>query len=175
MGARLRVFLNQEEDRTLFELRTATTVPQKVKDRAQIIRLNSQGCYVEEIAAHFNCREQTIREVIHRWVKMGLAGLWSTRGRGVKQTWKESDIVYLEECLLNEPRRYNSRQLAQKLEQERGVKLSPDRLRRILKKKRLFGNERAPAINRSKIHYDARSNRQIKICWNWQHRREKSI
>ncbi|MEG5099778.1 IS630 family transposase, partial [Microcoleus sp. AT13-A5] len=36
MGARLRVFLNEEEDRTLFELRTATTVPQKVKDRAQI-------------------------------------------------------------------------------------------------------------------------------------------
>jgi transposase len=134
MGARLRVFLNQEEDRTLFELRTATTVSQKVKERAQILRLNSQGWYIEEIAAHFNCREQTIREVIHRWLKMGLVGFWSTRSPGVKQTWKESDIVDLEECLLNEPRRYNSRQ-AQKLEQERGVKLSPDRLRRILKKK----------------------------------------
>ncbi|MEG4252924.1 helix-turn-helix domain-containing protein [Microcoleus sp. Pol10D4] len=155
MGARLRVFLNQEEDRTLFELRAATTVPQKVKDRAQIIRLNSQGCYVEEIAAHFNCREQTVREVIHRWVKMGLTGLWSTRGRGVKPKWKESDIVHLEECLRNEPRRYNSRQLAQKLEQERGVKLSPDRLRRILKKKRLFGNEPDQAIKTSKTHYNA--------------------
>ena len=63
-----------------------------------------------------------------------MVGLGSTRGRGVKQTWKESDIVDLEECLFNELRRYNSRQLAQKLEQERGVKLSPDRLRRILKK-----------------------------------------
>ncbi len=76
MGARLRVFLNQEEDRTLFELRTATTVSQKVKERAQILRLNSQGWYIEEIAAHFKCREQTIREVIHRWLKMGLVGLW---------------------------------------------------------------------------------------------------
>ena len=46
--------------------------------------------------------EQTIREVIHRWLKMGLVGLSSTIGRGVKQTWKQSDIVYLEECLLNE-------------------------------------------------------------------------
>ena len=41
----------------------------------------------------------------------------------------------------NEPRTYNSVQLAQKLEKERSIKLSADRLRRILKKKGLFGNE----------------------------------
>jgi transposase len=153
MGARLRVFLKQEEDRTLFELRAATTVPQKVKDRAQVIRLNAQGWYVEKIAAHFKWTEQTVREVLHRWVEMGLGGLWSAPGRGTKPKWEESDIVYLEECLKNEPRRYNSRQLAQKLEQERGVKLSPDRLRRILKKKKLFGNERDLAIKASKTRY----------------------
>jgi hypothetical protein len=43
MGTRLRVFLNAEENRTLFELRTATTVPQRVKDRAEVIRLSHQG------------------------------------------------------------------------------------------------------------------------------------
>ena len=36
----------------------------------------------------------------------------------------------------NDPRTYNSRQLAHKLKQGRGVDLSGDRLRRILKKKR---------------------------------------
>jgi len=35
MGARLRVFLNAEENRTLFELRTAKTVPQRAKDREE--------------------------------------------------------------------------------------------------------------------------------------------
>jgi len=40
MGARLRVFLTREQDKTLFKLRTAD-VPQKVKDRAEVIRLNS--------------------------------------------------------------------------------------------------------------------------------------
>jgi putative transposase len=40
MGARLRVFLTGEQDRTLFNLKTAE-VPQKVKDRAQVIRLNA--------------------------------------------------------------------------------------------------------------------------------------
>jgi hypothetical protein len=61
MPARLRVFLNQEEDRTLFELRTATTVSQKVKDRAEVVRLNYRGWYVERIAAHFNWADQTVR------------------------------------------------------------------------------------------------------------------
>ena len=34
MGARLRVFLSQEQDKALLKLRT-TDVPQKVKDRAE--------------------------------------------------------------------------------------------------------------------------------------------
>lgn len=34
-----------------------------------------------------------------------------------------------------------SRQLAQKLESDRSIKLSPDRLRQVLKKGGLFGNE----------------------------------
>jgi transposase len=60
---------------------------------------------------------------------LGIA--WS---RG-KPKWKEEDIEFLKECLKNESRTYNSLQLAQKLEKERSVKLSADRLRRILKKK----------------------------------------
>jgi hypothetical protein len=35
MGDRLRVFLTREADHTLFELRCATTVPQKLKDSAE--------------------------------------------------------------------------------------------------------------------------------------------
>ena len=41
-------------------------------------------------------------------------------------------------------------QLAQKLEKERYIKLSPDRLRRILKKKGLFRNEREKVIKENK-------------------------
>jgi len=134
MGARLRVFLTREQDKTLFKLRTAD-VPQKVKDRAEVIRLNSQGWYVEKIATYFNWRAQTVREVLHKWEKLGLEGLWEQPGRGGKAKWKEEDLVFLEECLRREPRTYNSQQLAQKLEQERSIKLSPDRLRRVLKKR----------------------------------------
>jgi hypothetical protein len=40
MGARLRVSLTREQDKTLLTLRTAD-VSQKVKDRAEVIRLRS--------------------------------------------------------------------------------------------------------------------------------------
>ena len=135
MGARLRIFLTPEEDQTLFELRTAITVPQRVKDRAEVLRLNAQGWYVEKIAVYFNWNRQTVRETIHRWQTKGLGGLWSAEGRGGKPRWQAADIEHLEACLKQEPRTYNSRQLANKLAEERQVKLSPDYLRRVIKKR----------------------------------------
>ena len=44
---RFWVFLTGEQDKTLLNLRTAD-VPQKVKDRAEVIRLNAHGWYVEK-------------------------------------------------------------------------------------------------------------------------------
>jgi hypothetical protein len=53
MGARLRVFLTRKQDEMLLKLRTVD-VPQKVKDRAEVVRLNAHGWYVEKIANHNN-------------------------------------------------------------------------------------------------------------------------
>lgn len=152
MGSRLRVFLTSEQDRNLFNLRTVD-VPQKVKDRAEVIRLSAHGWYVEKIAAHFNWTAQTVREVLHRWKKLGLEGLWEKSGRGGKSRWTEDDMVFLEECLEQEPRTYNSVQLAQKLEKERSVKLSPDWLRQVLKKRGSFGSELEKVTKVILTHY----------------------
>ena len=82
MGARLRIFLTGEQERNLLKLRAAD-VPQKVKDRAEVIRLNAHGWYVEKIATYFNWTSQTVREVLHKWHNLGLEGLWELPGRGV--------------------------------------------------------------------------------------------
>jgi hypothetical protein len=71
-----------------------------------------------KIAAHCNWSPQTVRDVLHKWEKHGLEGLWDKPGRGGKPKYTEEDIVFLEECLKKEPRTYNSLQLAQKLESE---------------------------------------------------------
>ena len=82
MGARLRVFLTRKQDQTLLNLRTVD-VPQKVKDRAEAIRLNAHGWYVEKIAAHFNWTAQTVREVLHKWRALGI-----TRSRGKNEVYR---------------------------------------------------------------------------------------
>lgn len=134
MGARLRVILTEDEDRALFDLRTEN-VPQKVKDRAEVVRMNAHGWYVEKIAEHFHWTPQTVRQVLHKWEKERMEGLWELPGRGAKPRLKQEDIEYLEKCLEQEPRTYNSQQLAEKLEQERKIKLSRSTIRRALKKR----------------------------------------
>ena len=33
----------------------------------------------------------TVRDVLHRWQKLNLLGLWDKSGRGGKPKWKEED------------------------------------------------------------------------------------
>jgi len=120
VGARLRIFLTLEEnrtlfERTLFELRRAQTVSQRVKDRAQVIRLNHQGWYVEKIATYFKWNIKTGRETLHRWRDRGLGGLWDAPRQGARPRWQVEDLEHIELCLREEQRTYNSHQLAQKL------------------------------------------------------------
>ena len=81
------------------------------------------------------CHEHTVRATLKRWQTKGLVGLWEAKGRGAKRKWTSEDLSYLEKCLETEERTYNSVQLSKKLATERDVLLSPDRLRRLLKKK----------------------------------------
>lgn len=140
MPAPLRIVLSEESDRTLQELRVAPKVAQHIKDRAHMVRLNAQGWNVPAIAEIFECQEQTVRATLRRWQRGGLGGLWDTPGRGMKQRWCEADMQYLEERLDQDQRTYNSAQLSTLLEQERGVKLSADRIRRILQKRGSLGS-----------------------------------
>ena len=134
--------------------------PYALLDRAHALLLNAEGWKIPQIADCFNWAESTVRQTIARWQTQGLVGLWDASGRGVKQRWHESDFVYLEQCLQQEQRTYNSRQLAQKLQSDlrfaaalryRQIQLSPDRIRRVLKKRGKFGNVPAPAIETSRI------------------------
>ncbi|MGB5714428.1 MAG: helix-turn-helix domain-containing protein [Waterburya sp.] len=152
MPAPLRVKLSCLEEETLGELHKASSVPYRTRNRAQMLKLNAQGRNAPEIAQIFNCHEHTVRKTIKRWKDRGLVGLWSDSGRGAKPKWKAEDMEYIETCLQEEERTYNSIQLARKLKQERAVNLSSDRLRRILKKKDIVGKELDKATRKSKIN-----------------------
>ena len=138
MPARLKITLTLSEDKTLKELELANQVPRRTKKRASILRLNSRGKTVKEIALYVECAFSTVRQTIHRWQKHGLAGLWESQGRGKKATWTEEDWSAVEEWL-KEERSYSARQLSQKLAQEKQIKLGAEQVRRILAKKNGVG------------------------------------
>lgn len=140
MPAPLRVTLTDTEERTLSELRIASSVPYRVRDRAHMVLLNAEGWSAPTIAEILKCHEHTVRAAIKQWCQVGLYGLWGKAGRGKKPTWAPADLDYLEQCLNEEERTYNSSQLAAKLWEERGVKLSADRIRKLLKKRAIDGN-----------------------------------
>ena len=161
MPAPLRIELTPEEDQTLTELRIAPKLPQRLKDRAHMLRLNAQGWNVPAIAEIFNCQEQTVRVTLRRWEDKGLGGLWEAPGRGAKPKWLEADMQYLEQWLDQEQRTYNSNQLATRLEQERQVSLSADRKRLLLQKRGFIGNAPAAVSKDNKTLHAGNSNRQI--------------
>lgn len=158
MPAPLRVKLSQLEEETLAQLQKANSVPYRTRNRAQMLKLNAQGRNAPEIAEIFNCHEHTVRATIRRWEQSGLVGLWSASGRGAKPKLKSEDIEYIETCLNEEERTYNSIQLARKLKQERSVNLSSDRLRRILKKKDIVGKEQDKATEKNRINSSKKLN-----------------
>lgn len=160
MPAPLRIKLSLSEEETLAELQKASSVPYRTRNRAQMLKLNAQGRNVPEIAKIFNCHEHTVRATIRRWETEGLAGLWEAKGRGAKPKWKAEDIEYIETCLREEQRTYNSSQLARKLKQERKVDLSSDRLRRILTKKNIVGKEPDKARRKNRISNEENAKRQ---------------
>ena len=160
MPAPLRIILTPEEDLTLTELRLAQTVPQRTRDRAHILRLNAQGWNTPAISAMFECHQHTIRSTIRRWEQRGLGGLWEASGRGAKPKLQAEDLQYVEGLLAQETRTYNSNQLVKKLKQERGVDLSSDRLRRLLKKNVIDGNEPALVTGKNKIQSEEPSSKQ---------------
>ncbi|MBD2137494.1 helix-turn-helix domain-containing protein [Anabaena sp. FACHB-1237] len=145
MGCRLRIFLTDDEKLTLEELRKAKTVPQRTKDRAQVLLLNARGLKNEQIAQGLNWAISTVRQTLHRWEKLGLGGLWDAPGRGGKPRYSEDDLEYLENSVMQEPVNYSSKQLANKLASERQVYLSADRLRRVLKQRGKVINSRQKA------------------------------
>ncbi len=86
MGAHLLIILNAEEDRTIHELRLATTVPQRIKDREEVIRMSHQGLYTEKIETYFNWKICTVLNTLNRWKKNGLGSLWDAPHPGAKRS-----------------------------------------------------------------------------------------
>ena len=157
MPAPLRAVVDTTSTAMLSDRRIANSVPYQVRDRAHMVLMSAEGWNAPALAKAFSCHEHTVRTTIKHWNASGLYGLWDEAGRGRKTKWQPSDLDYLIECLNEEERTYNSPQLAAKLWEARQVKLSADRIRRLLKKRTTVGNAAEPAIETDKTPSPKRS------------------
>ena len=160
MPAPLRVHLSEEEDEALRQLSLSDGPTAIVKQRAQALRLNAAGWNVPALARHLQLHEHTVRNALKRWQAEGLAGLWDAPRCGRPRRWQGDDWTAIE-AWLQEPRSYTSRQLCEKLLQERHVRLSPRQMSRVLKKKGIAGSDYATAPVRRKTHATQRKNGPI--------------
>ena len=142
MPAPLQVELTVEEDTTLRELSLAIEVPRRTRQRAMVIRLNSSGWRVNQIAQHLQMHEHSVRRAIRQWQTVGLYGLWEKRRPGRQRHWQAEDVKAIEQWL-QEERSYTSSQLCQKLAKERQVHLSQRTMSRLLQKRGSVGNDYA--------------------------------
>ena len=131
----LRIRLTEEEKKYLLDFKKNTKTPLRTLKRIEILLLNNQGFTVKEISKYLSEKESTIRKTINNWFTLEKASLFDKNRSGRPKRWKEEDIEYLEQCLKADERTYNSKQLSNLLEQERNIKLSTERIRKILKKK----------------------------------------
>jgi transposase len=129
------VELSLEEDRTLQELRVASDVPQRTKDRAEALRLSHRGWTPAQIAEYLGWQVATARRAIHRWQREGLYGLWDSPRPGRPSQCTPAVMSALEQHLLTEEGTVNSRHLVEHLAEVHGISLSRSHLRRLLKKK----------------------------------------
>lgn len=151
MPARLKICLSESESQELLELKSDINCPKRTRKRAEVLCLNAQGWTVNQIANWIDWSPNTVRKTIQRWIIEGKEGLWDQPRSGRKPVWKEEDIKYIEErcdCRSSgtgeanrSQRTYNSKQLSHLLKKERQVELSSDRIRKILKKRAIDGNE----------------------------------
>lgn len=144
MPARLKIRLTEQEKEKLITLRNQGNIPRRSQQRIEILIRSDEGWTVQKIAVEFNCSEKMVRRTIERWIAQEEEGLFDAQRKGRNRRWNSEDIEYLEDCIESEPRTYNSRQLSEKLLQERKVSLSAERIRKILKKKGGVGKERKP-------------------------------
>ena len=131
----LQVKLTKEEKEELLKLKQAVSTPKKTRSRIETLIFSDRGFSVKELATLTGQKESTIRKSLVRWMVRGQEGLFDRPRKGRPCRWGEEYIKYLETCLESEPRTYNSYQLAEKLKEERKIELSPQKVRKVLKKK----------------------------------------
>ena len=123
--------LTQEEDAQLREIEQDPYLKPKVRLRAQVLRLSNRGSNMEKIASYTGRSPSSIARDFDRWRERGLEGLADGAAPGNPPRITQ-EARRLMEQRLSEERTYNATQLAEVLQEELSVVVTPEAVRQHL-------------------------------------------
>jgi transposase len=123
--------LTQEEDAQLREIEQDPYLKPKVRLRAQVLRLSNRGSNMEKIASYTGRSPASIARDFDRWSERGLEGLADGAAPGNPPRITQQARHCMEERLTEE-RTYNATQLAELLQEEFSVVVTPEAVRQHL-------------------------------------------
>jgi len=117
--------LTQEEDAQLREIEQDPYLKPKVRLRAQVLRLSNRGSNMEKIASYTGRSAASIARDFDRWRERGLEGLADGAAPGNPPRITQEARRCMEQRL-SEERTYNATQLAEVLQEELSVVVTPE-------------------------------------------------
>jgi transposase len=123
--------LTQEEDIRLPEIEQASHFKPKVRLRPQVLRLSHQGSNMEAVSTYTGRSRASIGRDLDRWEERGFEGLLDGTAPGNPPRITQEARAFMEEKL-SEDRTWNATQLAEALEEDFGVEVTPEAVRQHL-------------------------------------------
>jgi transposase len=126
-----RIELTDEEDEKLREVEQDPHLRNKVRLRAQVLRLSGRGSNMSQIASYTGRSPTSIARDLDRWGERGLEGLADGTAPGNPPRITEEVRRYMR-GRLTEGRTWNATQLAEVLEEEFSLVVTPEAVRQHL-------------------------------------------
>ena len=123
--------LTQDQDAQLREIEQDPYLKPKVRLRAQVLRLSNRGSNMEKISSYTGRSAASIARDFDRWRERGLEGLADGAAPGNPPRITEEARRCMEQRL-SEERTYNATQLAEVLQEEFSVVVTPEAVRQHL-------------------------------------------
>lgn len=131
MPSSRHIQLTDREDRKLREIEQGAHFRPKVRLRAQVLRLSNRRMNLRAIASHTGRSRYSISRDLDRFEKRGFEGLVDGKAPGNPARISGEVREYME-GRLQEHRTWNATQMAQAIEEEFGLVVTPEAVRQHL-------------------------------------------
>jgi transposase len=132
-----RVALTDAQRAELHRRAHLPKIKPRTRDRLEMIRLSAAGWSPPQIAAHLQISDKRVRHYLKAFLASGFDALPDRHHPGMASPLTPAIEAALRQELLKDERTWTAAQLADWVEEQFGVRLTPDALTRRLKRARI--------------------------------------